>query len=127
MADTQRGERPLSPHLSIYRFELNMITSIMHRITGVGLAATAALLSWWLLAASTSDSFFGFADWLITSWVGNIAMALSVVAFWYHFCNGARHLIWDVGCGFDRAAEERMGWVVIGATVLMSFVTFIVV
>lgn len=127
MADTQRGDRPLSPHLSIWRPELNFVTSITHRITGCGLAATAALLSWWLLAASTSDSFFGFADWLLTSWAGDLALALSVVAFWYHFCNGVRHLIWDVGWGFERAVEERMGWIVIGATVLMSFVTFIVV
>ncbi|MEO1918154.1 MAG: succinate dehydrogenase, cytochrome b556 subunit, partial [Paracoccaceae bacterium] len=74
MADVNRGERPLSPHLSIYRWQVSMFTSMTHRITGVGLTLGAVLVVWWFLAASTSAEYFEFADKVLTSWFGSMIL-----------------------------------------------------
>ncbi|MEE8454346.1 MAG: succinate dehydrogenase, cytochrome b556 subunit, partial [Limibaculum sp.] len=70
MADVNRGKRPLSPHLQIYRPQLTMVLSIFHRMTGVGLALGAVLVVWWLIAAATGPEYFATVDGLLTSWVG---------------------------------------------------------
>ena len=97
MADVNRGKRPLSPHLTIYRPQMTSITSIFTRITGNALLVAALLIVWWFLAAATSPEYFAFADGLITSWFGDLVMTLSVWALWYHALAGVRHLIWDAG------------------------------
>ena len=68
MADVNRGNRPLSPHLSVYRPQITMVTSITHRITGIGLAVSAVLIVWWFLAASTGPEYFAVADAVLTRW-----------------------------------------------------------
>ena len=107
MADVNRGNRPLSPHLTIYRRHLSMMISIIHRITGCGLAVGALLVVWWFLAAARGPEAFEFADGLITSWLGGLVLILSIAALWYHFFNGIRHLIWDTGAGFDLETVDR--------------------
>ena len=119
MADVNRGNRPLSPHLEIYKPEWTMVLSITHRITGVGLALGAMLVSWWLLAAATDETYFGIADGLLTSWIGNLVLLGSLFALWYHFCNGVRHLMWDAGRLLELDAARKSGQaVVVGAGVL---------
>jgi len=126
MADVNRGNRPLSPHLDVYRFGLTMATSIFHRITGCGLAASAILVVWWFLAAARGPDHFAFADWLLTSWVGGLVLLVSVISLWFHVCNGIRHLVWDTGAGFDIHGLHRAGLVVFGATAAMTVITLIV-
>ena len=70
MADLNRGNRPLSPHLQIYRPQLTSVLSIFHRMTGVGLTLGVVLLVWWLIAAATSPEYFAVVDGLLTSWLG---------------------------------------------------------
>jgi succinate dehydrogenase / fumarate reductase cytochrome b subunit len=101
MADVNRGNRPLSPHLSIYRFQFTMLTSIMHRITGVGLAVAAALVVWWFLALATSEDYFKTADAVLNSVLGSIILIIALWGLSYHLCNGIRHLLWDIGKGLD--------------------------
>lgn len=125
MADVNRGNRPLSPHLTIYRPQLSMMMSITHRITGAGLAVTALLIVWWFLSAATSRPAFATADGVLTSWVGLFVLLVSLAAFWYHFWNGIRHLWWDTGRGFDLGAVHRSGLLVILATVLSTIFTLI--
>jgi succinate dehydrogenase / fumarate reductase cytochrome b subunit len=118
MADVNRGKRPLSPHISIYRNEINMITSIMNRITGVGMMLAAILIVWWLLAAATSEAYFDFVNGILTSWVGLLVMFGSLWALWFHFLGGLRHLVMDFGYGYELKAVDFWGW----AIVALSFV-----
>jgi len=125
MADVNRGNRPLSPHLTIYRPQMTSISSIFVRITGNALLVSTLLLIWWLLAASSSAAAFAVADYVITSWFGDIIMMLSLWALWYHTLGGVRHLIWDTGRGLELKSAERMGWMmIIGSLVLTALTVF---
>ncbi|MDE3238843.1 MAG: succinate dehydrogenase, cytochrome b556 subunit [Paracoccaceae bacterium] len=119
MADVNRGNRPLSPHLQIYRPQITSVTSIFTRITGNALIVAAVLIVWWLLAAATSESYFKVANFVITSWLGQVVMFGSLWAVWYHFLAGLRHLYWDSGRGFELEVATKLGWgVIIGSAVL---------
>ena len=118
MADVNRGNRPLSPHISIYRPQINSITSIINRITGVALTLAAVLIVWWLLAAATSSEYFTFVDGLLTSWLGLLIMFGSLWALWFHFLGGIRHLVMDFGKGYELKSVDFWGW----AIVVLSFV-----
>jgi len=109
MADSTSTNRPLSPHLQIYRPQMNSIMSIFHRFTGIGMGLTAILLVWWFIAAATSPAYFAFVDGLLTSWLGKLVLGVSLLAFWYHFFNGVRHLRWDSGHGFGITASRKSG------------------
>lgn len=127
MADVNRGNRPLSPHMTVYRLPLTAKLSILHRITGVGMVLAAVLIVWWFVAAVYSPGYFATADWLLTSWLGTLVMVGSLWALWYHFCNGIRHLVWDAGYAFNLATTERNNWIVLGASVVLTVLTLIIV
>jgi succinate dehydrogenase / fumarate reductase cytochrome b subunit len=127
MADVNRGNRPLSPHLSIYRPQLTSMTSILTRITGNALLLAALMIVWWFLAAATSPEYFAFANWVITSWLGDVVMFLSLWALWYHTLAGVRHLIWDNVIGLEIETAEKMGWAVIIGSVVLTILTVIVI
>jgi len=97
MADVNRGDRPLSPHLTIYRPQITSISSILTRITGNALLLGALLMVWWFLAAAAGPDYFATVDGIVTSWVGDLIMFGSLWAIWYHTLAGVRHLIWDTG------------------------------
>jgi succinate dehydrogenase / fumarate reductase cytochrome b subunit len=125
MADVNRGNRPLSPHLTIYRPQMTSISSIFVRITGNALLAATLLLIAWLLAASTSAAAFEWVQCVITSWFGDLVFLLSLWALWYHMLGGLRHLIWDTGRGLELKAAERMGWMMIIGSLLLTAFTVI--
>lgn len=127
MADVNRGNRPLSPHLSIYRPQLTSVTSILTRITGNALLLSALLIVWWLLAASTSEAAFARANWFLTSFIGDVIMLLSLWGIWYHTLAGVRHLIWDNGYGLDLDTAYKMGWAVIGGSFFLTLLTVAVI
>jgi succinate dehydrogenase / fumarate reductase, cytochrome b subunit len=125
MADVNRGNRPLSPFMlgQYYRLQLTSVTSILTRITGVGLLVGALLVVWWLIAAATGPEAFAIADGVITSWFGKLVMFGSIWALWYHSLAGVRHLIWDVGYMLDIEKAEKLGWAVIGGSVILTLIT----
>ena len=125
MADVNRGNRPLSPHLTIYRPQMTSISSIFVRITGNALLAATLLLIAWLLAASTSAAAFEWVQCVITSWFGDLVFLLSLWALWYHMLGGLRHLIWDTGRGLELKTAERMGWMMIIGSLLLTAFTVI--
>jgi succinate dehydrogenase / fumarate reductase cytochrome b subunit len=127
MADVNRGNRPLSPHLSIYRPQLTSVTSILTRITGNALLLASLMIVWWFLAAAISPDYFAFADWLLTSFIGDLILLGSVWALWYHTLAGVRHLIWDNAMMLDIPTAEKLGWAVVGGSVLLTIITVIVV
>ncbi len=118
-------ERPLSPHLQIYRPQITSVLSILHRITGVALGVGLLLVSWWLIAAATGEDYFAFVNGLMGSWFGRIVLFGFSWALFYHFCNGIRHLFWDIGKGFDKADVVRSGQIVIAASVVLTLIAWI--
>ena len=127
MAEAKRIERPLSPHLQIYRPQLTSITSILTRITGNALIVGVMLAVGWLLAAATSDRYFAAANAVATSWFGDLVFTGSLWAVWYHYLAGLRHLYFDAGRGLDIPTAEKLGWgCIIGSVVLTILTLFIV-
>lgn len=117
-------ERPLSPHLQVYRLPLTAIASITHRITGVGLGFGTVLLAWWLIAAASGpDAYAGF-QWFIGSIVGLILLFGFTWALMFHLLNGLRHLFWDAGWGFDPALSERISVFVVGGSVILTVIVW---
>ena len=127
MADAKPIERPLSPHLQIYRWQVPMLTSILTRITGHALVAGVVLGVWWLLAAATSDEYFAMVDAVATSWFGDMVFTGSLWAVWYHYLAGLRHLIYDAGRGLDIPTAEKLGWVCIIGSVVLTVITILLV
>lgn len=126
MANTNLGNRPLSPHVSIYRMPFNAVLSIMHRATGVAMAASGVLIIWWFLAAATSENHFNFVNGLMISWLGDVVLTLSLAALWFHFANGIRHLIWDTGAHFGQKRVRRSGVVGLIVAATLTIITVII-
>jgi succinate dehydrogenase / fumarate reductase, cytochrome b subunit len=123
-AGTARGrQRPLSPHLQVYRLPMPAIASITHRITGVGLTLGTLMLTCWLLAATTGAEAFDRVQGFLGSPFGWLLMAGWTWALWYHGLNGIRHLVWDTGRGLDLADVTRGGYIIFGASILLTLVT----
>ncbi len=127
MADVNRGNRPLSPHLAIYRPQLTSITSILTRITGNALILGALMVIWWFLAAATSPEYFAIADAALTSVLGSLILIGSLWALWYHLLAGVRHLIWDMGYMLEVDQAEKLGWACIGGSVLLTLFTLVII
>ena len=127
MANHENNNRPLSPHLSIYRPQMTSISSIFVRITGNALFVSALLCVWWFLAAATGEKSFSLAQYVLTSWIGSTVLLLSLWALWYHLLGGLRHLIWDAGFALEVATAEKLGWAMfVGAFVLSALTLWII-
>ena len=126
MADVNRGNRPLSPHLTIYRPQLVSMTSIFVRLTGNALLVAELMIVWWFVALATGPDAFATADGFMRSWFGDLVLFLSTWAIWYHMFGGIRHLIWDSGRMLEVDKSEAAGLVMIIASVLMTIFTVIV-
>ena len=114
-------ERPLSPHLSVYRFLHNMALSILHRISGVWMAFGLVALVYWLVSAAAGESEYGRASVLLGSWWFRVPLLLWLAAYCFHFVNGLRHLCWDAGVGLEKMQARRSARLVI-ALALIGFV-----
>ncbi|WP_296418606.1 succinate dehydrogenase, cytochrome b556 subunit [Pseudooctadecabacter sp.] len=126
MADVNRGNRPLSPHLMIYRPQWTSISSIFVRITGNALIVGALLAVWWFAALASGPEAYARANGFITSWFGDLVMLGSVACIWYHTLGGIRHLIWDSGHMLDVEKSELFAQAMVVGTVLLTIFTVIV-
>ena len=106
-----RIERPLSPHLQVYRPLINMMMSIIHRLTGVALYFGTILLAWWLTAAATGPAYFDYVSGVFGSLPGRVVLIGYTWALLHHMLGGMRHLLWDTGRGFDLKTIDRLSWV----------------
>lgn len=125
MADVNRGNRPLSPHLQVYRLPMAAITSILTRITGHALVAGVLLLVWWLVAAVTSDGAFACADWVVRSWIGFIVLTGAMWSLWYHLLAGLRHMFYDAGIGLEIETAQKSSWGIVYGSVALAVLTLI--
>ncbi|MEM7084301.1 MAG: succinate dehydrogenase, cytochrome b556 subunit [Pseudomonadota bacterium] len=116
--------RPLSPHLTIYRPQITSVLSIMHRGTGIVLSLSVLLLVLWISALSSGPETFAKAQALTGHPFIQLVMFGGVFSFFYHLCNGVRHLFWDMGKGLTIESTYRSGWMVVIASLVLSSSVF---
>lgn len=119
-------KHPLSPHLQIYRLPLTALLSIAHRITGVILAAGSLLLIWVLAGAAESAETYESIMLHLVSWYGQIFLLGFVFSLYLHFCNGVRHLFWDVGYGFELETVDLTAKLAIAVAIVLTIATWVV-
>lgn len=119
--------RPLSPHLQIYKPQLTSVLSITHRGTGVFLTLGAMFLSCWLLSVANGPESYTVVQQYILSWYGQIIMYAWVFSLYFHLCNGVRHLIWDMGMGLDIKTTYISGYIVVAVSILFTLLTWCLV
>jgi len=122
MADAK--DRPLSPHLQVWRFHITMTTSILHRITGVGLYLGALMGAGWALALAGGPVRYDDYMRLLGSPLGKFVLFGMTASMFFHLGNGIRHLFWDMGEGFELKTAEFSAWLVIGFTVVATLFTW---
>lgn len=114
------SNRPLSPHLSIYRWPITMLLSILHRMTGVAMAIGLILLATWLLQAANGPEEYQYFRSAMSSVIGRLLLIAWTFAFFLHLGNGVRHLVWDTGRGFEKRTANASAWFVLGFAVAMT-------
>ena len=117
--------RPLSPHLTVYRWPVTMTMSILHRITGGALYVGALIVVWWLMAAATSERYFTFVDGIVGSWFGLLVLFGFTWALFHHMLGGVRHLIWDTGAGLEKHNATLLAWATLAGSVLLTVLVWI--
>ncbi|HVJ54418.1 MAG TPA: succinate dehydrogenase, cytochrome b556 subunit [Aliidongia sp.] len=118
--------RPLSPHLQVYRPQLTSILSISHRLMGLALSVGTVFLVWQLVAAASGPAEYATFQGLAGSWLGLLLLVGWSFALFYHLANGIRHLVWDAGYGFDLATTYRSGQIVVVAAIALTVIAWIV-
>jgi len=118
--DGKLVNRPLSPHLQVYKPQISSALSIFHRITGCALGAGTLLLTLWLVSAASGEGAFSVVQALLASWIGILILIGFTAALFYHFCNGIRHLAWDAGKGYELPVMHRTGILVLAATAVLT-------
>ena len=113
-------ERPMSPHLQVYRWQITMTMSILHRITGVAITLGTFGLAWWLVALADGGDQYAVASAIISSPLGMLLLFGFSLSLVYHLLNGIRHLLWDMGWGFEIPEIYRPGWAVCVLTVVFT-------
>lgn len=121
-----RGNRPLSPHLQIYKPILTMVMSILHRITGGALYFGTLLLAWWLIAAASGEAYYDFVNGLMGSILGRLVLFGFTWALVHHMLGGIRHFIWDMGAGFGRDAREWLARATIIGSIVLTILLWII-
>jgi succinate dehydrogenase / fumarate reductase cytochrome b subunit len=114
------AERPLSPHVTVYKWAYTMTLSILHRITGIALFLALIGLIVWLMAAAMGAGTYARAMTIMGSLPVELLIAIALLALCFHFCNGLRHLAWDMGWGFERAQARRSAAIVIVVALLAA-------
>lgn len=116
-------DRPLSPHLQVYRLALGTVLSGLHRIMGLALSASSLLLAAWLAAVARGPEAYATATRFYSSLPVRLVLTGAMVAFWYHLFAGLRHLSWDAGLGFEKSAARKSGIAIVALAVLASAAT----
>ena len=115
-------DRPLSPHLSVYRWPVTMVTSILHRATGIAMAAGFIVLVAWLFDAASGPEVYAVFLNAANTLIGKLLLVGWSWAFFYHLCNGIRHLVWDSGRGFEKSQATASAWFVIAGSFVLTAV-----
>lgn len=120
------SNRPVSPHIQIYRPQLTSVLSILHRITGVALGFGAILIAVWLSSIAYNREFFELSLTLLSGIWGRLFLFFWSLALFFHLCNGVRHLFWDAGHWLELEGVYKSGWGVIIGTVALTGIVWII-
>ena len=123
---TTHSKLPLSPHIQIYRLPLTALLSIVHRATGVVLALGSLLLVWVLASAASGPEAYDSAYQHMASWYGQLFLFGLTFSLYLHFCNGIRHLFWDVGLGFELETVDLTAKLAIAMAIVLTIATWLV-
>lgn len=128
MTTVPRGpaDRPMSPHLQVWRWHVTMLTSILHRVTGVGLYAGALMVAVWAVALASGPDAYAMVMGLLGSPLGRLVMLGMTLSVFYHLGNGVRHLIWDLGHGLDLPSANASAYGVFGFTLAATAAAWII-
>jgi succinate dehydrogenase / fumarate reductase, cytochrome b subunit len=118
------ADRPLSPHLQIYRFHFSMVLSVLHRATGMALAAGMLIFAWWVVALASGPAAYATVRSFIGSPIGLILLFGWTWSLFYHLANGIRHLVWDTGAALDLPAVKTGGVLAVAASILLTVVAW---
>jgi len=117
--------RPLSPHLQIYKPQITSVLSITHRATGVVLCGGLLLLVSWVVAIASGPEAYAALQAFNGSFLGRLLLFAWSLSLFYHLCNGIRHLFWDAGYGLEIEAAQTSGWAVVIATVVLTVAAWV--
>lgn len=120
------NNRPLSPHLQIYKLIPTMAMSIIHRITGAALYFGTLLVVWWLVAAATGEHYYSWVIWFMGTWFGQLVLIGYTWALLHHMLGGLRHLLWDLGYGFDKAVSTKLAKANLICSIALTVVVWVV-
>ncbi|HCL65973.1 MAG TPA: succinate dehydrogenase, cytochrome b556 subunit [Rhizobium sp.] len=120
------NKRPLSPHLQIYKPIPTMVMSIMHRVTGAGLYFGTLLVAWWLIAASSGAAYFEWVSWFMGTILGRVVLLGYTWALLHHMLGGLRHLLWDLGYGFEKSFSTKLAKANLAGSVVLTLVVWII-
>lgn len=119
-------QRPLSPHLQVYKPQITSVLSITHRATGIALSVGTLLMAWWLVAAAASPAAYATAAGFIGSPVGLLLLFGWTASLFYHLLAGLRHLAWDAGYGYDLTRVHQTGKAVVIGTAVLTVLTWVI-
>ena len=119
-------DRPLSPHLTIYRPTITMTMSIVHRITSCALYVGTLLVAWWLTAAAGPQSYFDFVNGIFGSWFGQLVLLGYTWALMHHMLGGIRHFVWDTGAGLEKHTASKIAWATLIGSVILTILIWVV-
>lgn len=122
-----RAQRPLSPHLQVYSPLINMVMSILHRMTGAALYFGSLLQAWWLVAAAAGPDYFAFVNGIFGSWFGRLVLFGYTWALMHHMMGGIRHFIWDTGRGYDLKTIDLLSWGTLVASAVLTVLIWLAV
>jgi succinate dehydrogenase / fumarate reductase cytochrome b subunit len=122
---TARTERPLSPHIQVYRWTLTMTLSIVHRATGIALYFGTLLLAWWLIAAASGPNAYSHVQAFTGSIIGKLILFGYTWALMHHLVSGLRHFVWDIGYGFKAPEREALAWGALIAGIALTLLVWI--
>ena len=121
-----RRDRPLSPHLDVYAWQISNTLSILHRMTGVAMSVGAIVLIGWLVSIVAGPAAYARLNEFFAGPIGALMLFGWTFCFFYKMTSGIRHLAWDIGLGFDKSVARQTGWLVVIAAVIMTLATWVV-
>ena len=125
MHPSVQEKRPLSPHLQIYRIQITSLLSILHRATGIILYGGGLFLALWFIVLGMGPENYAQMQRLILHPIGLVMLMGFSFSFFYHLCNGIRHLLWDAGVGYDMKTVRLTGWIIVVSSTFLTGVTWI--
>lgn len=120
------NNRPLSPHLQIYRLIPTMAMSILHRITGGALYVGTLLVVWWLIAAASGEQYYSWVMWFMGTWFGRLVLFGYTWALLHHLLGGLRHLLWDAGYGFEKEFSTKLARANLIGSIVLTLAVWII-